>query len=108
MLCLIYMYIGVGAAPHQSTGRQQKVQGEVGMKQLTIRDHCTHAHGFIFSPPLRICSLHKEKVSVYCETCRLCICHECVLWGNSPHKSHNYVRLEVLLQKQTKTCEMEV
>ena len=56
----------------------------------------------------RMCPQHKEKVSVYCETCRLCICHECVLWENSPHKGHTYDRLEVLLQKQTDICKVEV
>jgi tripartite motif-containing protein 37 len=56
----------------------------------------------------RMCSQHKEKVSVYCETCHLCICHDCVLWETSPHKGHSYVKLEVLLQKRTKICEVEV
>jgi hypothetical protein len=46
----------------------------------------------------RMCSQHKEKVSVYCETCHLCICHDCVLWETSPHKGHSYVKLEVLLK----------
>ena len=56
----------------------------------------------------RLCSHHREKVSVYCETCRLCICHECVLWENSPHHNHTFIKLEVLLQKQTKICEAQV
>jgi hypothetical protein len=56
----------------------------------------------------RHCSQHKEKVSVFCETCRLCVCHECVLWENSPHRNHKFVKLEVLLQKQTKICEQQL
>ena len=55
-----------------------------------------------------MCAKHKEKVSIYCETCHLCICHECVLWETSPHKGHKYDRLEVLLQKQTQICKVEV
>ena len=28
------------------------------------------------------CLMHKQnKISVYCETCKKCICHECALWG---------------------------
>jgi len=27
------------------------------------------------------CELHDEKLSVYCWTCRACICHQCALWG---------------------------
>lgn len=55
-----------------------------------------------------MCPQHKEKVSAFCETCSLCICHECVLWETSPHRGHCYIKLEVLLQKQTKICEVEV
>lgn len=27
------------------------------------------------------CKCHAEKLSVYCWTCRQCICHQCALWG---------------------------
>ena len=27
------------------------------------------------------CKAHVEKLSVYCWTCRQCICHQCALWG---------------------------
>ena len=28
------------------------------------------------------CVVHKQnKISVYCESCKKCICHECALWG---------------------------
>ena len=27
------------------------------------------------------CTAHSEKLSVYCWTCRQCICHQCALWG---------------------------
>ena len=29
------------------------------------------------------CKLHAEKLSVYCWTCRQCICHQCALWGGN-------------------------
>jgi len=27
------------------------------------------------------CEEHKEKISVFCGTCKQCICHQCALWG---------------------------
>ena len=27
------------------------------------------------------CEEHQEKLSVYCWSCRACICHQCALWG---------------------------
>ena len=29
------------------------------------------------------CELHQEKLSVFCWTCQLCICHQCALWGGT-------------------------
>ncbi|XP_064460788.1 E3 ubiquitin-protein ligase TRIM37-like isoform X2 [Ornithodoros turicata] len=40
------------------------------------------------------CSQHKgEKLSVYCWNCRLCICHQCALWGGT-HLGHVFKPLE--------------
>lgn len=27
------------------------------------------------------CENHHEKLSVFCWTCKKCICHQCALWG---------------------------
>ncbi|XP_060595507.1 E3 ubiquitin-protein ligase TRIM37-like [Ruditapes philippinarum] len=35
------------------------------------------------------CSEHKEKISVYCTTCKQCICHQCALWGGK-HSGHTF------------------
>lgn len=41
-----------------------------------------HGHGGDDSSEVRDrCKLHAEKLSVYCWTCRQCICHQCALWG---------------------------
>lgn len=29
------------------------------------------------------CEDHQEKLSVYCWTCKQCICHQCALWGGT-------------------------
>jgi tripartite motif-containing protein 37 len=40
------------------------------------------------------CDLHKsEKVSVYCLTCKKCICHQCALFGGL-HTSHSFKPLD--------------
>lgn len=40
------------------------------------------------------CETHvKEELSVYCETCKCCICHECALWSTK-HSNHVFKPLE--------------
>lgn len=38
------------------------------------------------------CSTHNEKLSVYCGTCKCCICHQCALWGGT-HSGHTFKQL---------------
>lgn len=41
----------------------------------------------------RNCENHKEKLSVFCETCQRCICHMCALWGGN-HSQHQFKPLD--------------
>lgn len=36
-----------------------------------------------------VCKQHHEKLSVYCWTCKLCICHQCALWAGT-HGGHTF------------------
>lgn len=46
------------------------------------------------------CPQHKgEKLSVYCWNCRLCICHQCALWGGT-HLGHVFKPLEEVHTQQ--------
>lgn len=38
------------------------------------------------------CSTHNEKLSVYCGTCKCCICHQCALFGGT-HSGHTFKQL---------------
>lgn len=38
------------------------------------------------------CGTHNEKLSVYCGTCKCCICHQCALWGGT-HSGHTFKQL---------------
>lgn len=38
------------------------------------------------------CPTHHEKLSVYCWTCKCCICHQCALWGGT-HSGHSFKQL---------------
>ena len=38
------------------------------------------------------CQTHCEKLSVYCWTCKSCICHQCALWGGL-HSGHTFKQL---------------
>ncbi|XP_072909272.1 E3 ubiquitin-protein ligase TRIM37 isoform X5 [Hemitrygon akajei] len=48
------------------------------------------------------CDSHHEKLSVFCWTCKKCICHQCALWGGT-HGGHTFKPLaEVYDQHVTK------
>ena len=44
------------------------------------------------------CTVHHEKLSVYCWTCRTCICHQCALWGGT-HSGHTFKPLEEVYEQ---------
>lgn len=52
------------------------------------------------------CRSHKEKMSVYCETCRESICHKCALWG--VHKGHSTKPLDDFYKGHVELLQGEV
>ncbi|XP_053131071.1 E3 ubiquitin-protein ligase TRIM37 isoform X2 [Hemicordylus capensis] len=51
------------------------------------------------------CENHHEKLSVFCWTCKRCICHQCALWGGM-HGGHTFKPLaEIYEQHVTKVNE---
>lgn len=51
------------------------------------------------------CENHREKLSVFCWTCKKCICHQCALWGGM-HGGHTFKPLaEIYEQHVTKVNE---
>ncbi|KAF7286315.1 hypothetical protein GWI33_006044 [Rhynchophorus ferrugineus] len=53
------------------------------------------------------CSTHLEKLSVYCWTCRCCICHQCALWGGT-HSGHTFKPLEEVYEQHVTQIKDEV
>nr|KAI8728450.1 E3 ubiquitin-protein ligase TRIM37-like [Biomphalaria glabrata] len=45
-----------------------------------------------------MCSEHQEKLSVYCWTCKQCICHQCALWGGT-HSGHMFKPLDRIYEE---------
>jgi succinate dehydrogenase/fumarate reductase-like Fe-S protein len=54
------------------------------------------------------CSLHDEKLSVYCWTCRKAICHQCALWGNGVHMGHTFKPVEDVYEQHANQVKDEV
>ncbi|XP_022915046.1 E3 ubiquitin-protein ligase TRIM37-like [Onthophagus taurus] len=48
-----------------------------------------HNSAYCDENPKDICTIHGEKLSVFCWTCHCCICHECALWGGT-HTGHTF------------------
>ncbi|KAF5272074.1 hypothetical protein FQA39_LY01157 [Lamprigera yunnana] len=53
------------------------------------------------------CASHMEKLSVYCWTCRCCICHQCALWGGT-HSGHTFKPLEEVYDQHVTQIKDEV
>ncbi|KAG5322098.1 TRI37 ligase, partial [Acromyrmex heyeri] len=53
------------------------------------------------------CTAHQEKLSVYCWTCRKCICHQCALWGGT-HSGHTFKPLEDVYEQHVSQIKAEV
>ncbi|CAH0555806.1 unnamed protein product [Brassicogethes aeneus] len=53
------------------------------------------------------CISHFEKLSVYCWTCRCCICHQCALWGGT-HSGHTFKPLDEVYEQHVTQIKDEV
>ncbi|XP_072375784.1 E3 ubiquitin-protein ligase TRIM37-like, partial [Diabrotica undecimpunctata] len=53
------------------------------------------------------CSTHLEKLSVYCWTCRCCICHQCALWGGT-HSGHTFKPLDEVYEQHVTQIKDEI
>ncbi|CRL01532.1 CLUMA_CG014186, isoform B [Clunio marinus] len=55
-----------------------------------------------------LCPTHnEEKLSVYCWTCKICICHKCALWGGT-HTNHTFKQLELVYETHLSQVKEEV
>ncbi|XP_014663122.1 PREDICTED: E3 ubiquitin-protein ligase TRIM37-like [Priapulus caudatus] len=53
------------------------------------------------------CDVHREKLSVYCWSCRVCICHQCALWGGT-HTNHTFKPLDEVYEQHITSIKEEV
>lgn len=55
-----------------------------------------------------ICPTHKEKLSVYCLTCKgTCICHQCALFGGT-HSGHTFKQLDLVYETHINQVREEI
>ncbi|XP_062869789.1 E3 ubiquitin-protein ligase TRIM37 [Trichomycterus rosablanca] len=53
------------------------------------------------------CENHHEKLSVFCWTCKKCICHQCALWGGM-HGGHTFKPLAEIYDQHVNKVNEEV
>ncbi|XP_029303576.1 LOW QUALITY PROTEIN: E3 ubiquitin-protein ligase TRIM37-like [Cottoperca gobio] len=53
------------------------------------------------------CENHHEKLSVFCWTCKKCICHQCALWGGM-HGGHTFKPLVEIYEQHVTKVKDEV
>ncbi|GFS28015.1 E3 ubiquitin-protein ligase TRIM37-like [Elysia marginata] len=54
-----------------------------------------------------ICGDHQERLSVYCWTCKQCICHQCALWEGA-HSGHVFKPLDGIYDEHKKKISDEL
>ncbi|XP_055921461.1 uncharacterized protein LOC129952705 isoform X2 [Eupeodes corollae] len=64
-------------------------------------------NGLIQGKEQDLCPSHQEKLSVYCWTCKCCICHQCALWGGT-HSGHTFKQLELVYETHITQVKEEV
>lgn len=57
--------------------------------------------------PREKCSKHKQKLTVYCDSCHTCICHECALWSEE-HRGHSFKPLDDLYKQHMDILKREL
>ncbi|CAB3983814.1 E3 ubiquitin- ligase TRIM37-like isoform X1, partial [Paramuricea clavata] len=53
------------------------------------------------------CKEHNEKLSVFCCTCKICICHQCALWAGQ-HSGHSFKQLDEVYDQHVSLVTDEV
>lgn len=53
------------------------------------------------------CEVHSEKLSVFCWSCQISICHQCALWGGT-HSGHTFKPLEEVYEQHVNQIKDEV
>ena len=77
-----------------------RLASAVMVQQLTCRINLDYSiTHFIFSNSFLLdrCELHSEKLSVFCGTCKKCICHKCALWEGT-HLGHTFHPLDKMYE----------
>ncbi|XP_025092626.1 E3 ubiquitin-protein ligase TRIM37-like isoform X2 [Pomacea canaliculata] len=69
-------------------------------QQLDTLQQCTPSHRADTSDKDQ-CNEHQEKLTVYCWTCKDCICHQCALWGGT-HSGHTFKPLDGIYEEHAK------
>ncbi|KAJ8687343.1 hypothetical protein QAD02_023137 [Eretmocerus hayati] len=76
-------------------------------QQLDTLQAVTVSNTRLEDPSKDRCSAHHEKLSVYCWTCRRCICHQCALWGGT-HSGHTFKPLEEVYETHVSQIKSEI
>ncbi|XP_055382901.1 E3 ubiquitin-protein ligase TRIM37-like isoform X2 [Condylostylus longicornis] len=82
---------------------------DVAVQVENLQQICTNirANGLFKNKEQDQCPSHQEKLSVYCWTCKCCICHQCALWGGT-HSGHIFKQLDLVYETHIAQVKEEV
>lgn len=55
--------------------------------------------GTIIRDGKEICRTHGKNIEYYCQTCKVSICPDCAIFGNTKHKDHEILHLKEVYDK---------
>ncbi|XP_031631421.1 uncharacterized protein LOC116345847 [Contarinia nasturtii] len=84
---------------------------EVAVQVESLQQICANVKAGLGQSENDQCTTHNEKLSVYCGTCKKCICHRCALWGGThcgTHSGHTFKQLELVYETHIAQVKEEV
>lgn len=81
---------------------------EVAVQVENLQMICANKSTTLNNYDKDLCPTHnEEKLSVFCWTCKICICHKCALWGGT-HSNHTFKQLELVYETHISQVKEEV
>lgn len=68
--------------------------GDVALQVESLQQICANikASRLLQNKDQDQCPIHQEKLTVYCWSCKRCICYQCALWGGT-HSGHSFKQI---------------
>ncbi|XP_037926473.1 E3 ubiquitin-protein ligase TRIM37-like isoform X2 [Hermetia illucens] len=83
--------------------------GDVALQVESLQQICANikASRLLQNKDQDQCPIHQEKLTVYCWSCKRCICYQCALWGGT-HSGHSFKQIELIYESHITKAKEEI